>query len=68
MRGVLGAVEKGQGVTPVELDRCAMEGMRAEKRGGGGGVEWGVICVVRVFAVSDAAKVRTDCVRRLRDT
>lgn len=38
MRGVLGAVEKGQGVTPVELDRCAMEGMRAEKRGGGGGV------------------------------
>lgn len=43
MRGVLGAVEKGQGVTPVELDRCAMEGMRAEKRGGGGGVEWGYL-------------------------
>lgn len=43
----------GQGATPVELDRCAMARMRAEKRGGG------AFCVVRVFAVSVAATVRT---------
>lgn len=50
----------GQGATPVELDRCAMEGMRPEKRSSGD------FCMVRVFAVSDATTVRT--ARWLRDT
>lgn len=33
-----GAVEKEQGKVQVELDRCSVEAMRAEKRGRGGGV------------------------------
>lgn len=43
-----GAVEKGQGKVQVELNRCAMEALRAEKhgrRGGGGG-----LCMLEVFA------------------
>lgn len=47
-------MEKGQGKVQVELNRCAMEAIRAENRGGGG---WG-LCMLEVFAFSNAARVR----------
>lgn len=61
-----GAVEKGQGKIQVELNRCAMEAIRAEKRGRGGWV--GGLCMLEVFAFSNAARVRIDCARRFRGT
>lgn len=61
-----GAVEKGHGKVQVELNRCAMEAMRAEKHGRGGG--GGGLCMLEVFAFSNAARVRIDCARRLRGT
>lgn len=46
-----GAVEKGQGKVQVELNRCAMEAIRAEKRGrgggGGGSLYVGGVCVFK---------------------
>lgn len=59
-------MEKGQGKVQVELNRCAMEAIRAENRGRGGG-GWG-LCMLEVFAFSNAARVRIDCARRLRGT